>query len=416
MTGRVEDAAAVVRERAPGQAPAVGVVLGSGLGAFADTLAGLVRIPYADLPGMPGARVPGHAGNLCLGAASGVPIACLQGRAHAYEGHPPEKVVFGVRLLAALGCRAVLLTNAAGGIGRGLAPGDLLLLRDHLNLMGSSPLVGPNDPSGPRFPDLTHAYSPPLRAAARAAAAELGLELREGVYAAMLGPAYETPAEVRMLARLGADAVGMSTVPEVIALAHLGVPVAAVSCITNLAAGISERPLAHAEVEEVARRTRDRFSALLGGWIARVPTALAATDASAAGAPGPEGSLEELLAAARAAREHAHAPYSGFRVGAAIRGASGAVYRGCNVENASFGATICAERGAVMQLVAAGEARLTEVAVFVEGGTPAMPCGVCRQVLWELGAAAVRVISATPSARRETTLGALLPEPFELAR
>lgn len=248
-------------------APTVGVVLGSGLGAFGDSLADLSKVPYAEVPHMPRSSVVGHAGNLCLGRVGKATVACLQGRVHAYEGHPMERVTFGARLLAELGCKAVLLTNAAGGIKSGFAPGDLMLLVDHLNLMGRNPLVGPNDPKGPRFPDLSRAYDEGLCEAARAAARETGVALQEGVYAGLLGPSYETPAEIRMLQTLGADAVGMSTVPEVIVLRHRGVRVGAVSCITNLGAGISKAPLDHSEVEEIANKTREKFTALLGRWV-----------------------------------------------------------------------------------------------------------------------------------------------------
>ena len=254
--------------------PAVGVVLGSGLGAWADSLSSLERIPYAEIPRMPQSTVVGHAGNLCLGLTGGVPVACLQGRVHLYEGHDPDRVVFGVRLLARLGCRAVLLTNAAGGLAAAFTPGDLMLVTDHLNLMGKNPLSGANiEAFGPRFPDMTDAYEPALRSAAREAAAETGTKLHEGIYAGLLGPTYETPAEIRMLATLGASAVGMSTVPEVIALRHMGVPAAAISCITNLAAGISKTKLDHSEVEATARMTRDRFTALLSAWVKRAAAA-----------------------------------------------------------------------------------------------------------------------------------------------
>ncbi len=259
-------ASAAVRA-ANGVTPAVGVVLGSGLGAFADTLGSLVKVPYSRIPGMPVPGVVGHAGNLCLGEVGGAAVACLQGRVHAYEGLPLERIVFAARLLAELGCRAVLLTNAAGGIRADLTPGSLMLITDHINLMGRNPLVGPNDPVGPRFPDMSEAYDPALRAAAHDAAQATGAELAEGVYAALLGPTYETPAEIRMLRTIGADAVGMSTVPEVIALRHRGVGVGAVSCITNLAAGIGDAPLDHSEVEETAGLTRGRFTALLAKWV-----------------------------------------------------------------------------------------------------------------------------------------------------
>jgi purine-nucleoside phosphorylase len=247
--------------------PHIGVVLGSGLGGFADALREPRRVPYAELSGMPEPAVSGHAGNLCLGLVGDVRVACLQGRAHLYEGHSVERVVFGVRLLAALGCRAVLLTNAAGGIGDFLKPGDLMLITDHLNLSGVNPLVGPAPDGLPRFPDMTTAYCPELRAAARSAAAHAAVELAEGIYASMLGPSYETPAEVRMLGLLGAHAVGMSTVPEVLALRQEGVRVGAVSCITNLAAGRSGALLDHAEVEAVATSARERFTRFLSQWI-----------------------------------------------------------------------------------------------------------------------------------------------------
>jgi purine-nucleoside phosphorylase len=267
MTGQqLEEARAFVAQHTS-ERPTVGVVLGSGLGAFVDALDGVVRIPYADIPHMPVAKVAGHAGNLCLGSSDGIAIACLQGRVHLYEGYSPERVVFGARLLGALGCRAVLLTNAAGGIRPRFVPGDLMLITDHINMAGQNPLVGVNDEAGPRFPDLSHAYDIELCEAARTAAKELGIELREGVYAAMLGPSYETPAEVRMLGAIGADAVGMSTVPEVIALRHRGVRVGGISCITNLAAGIAKTTLDHSEVEQTARQSREAFVRLLARWI-----------------------------------------------------------------------------------------------------------------------------------------------------
>jgi purine-nucleoside phosphorylase len=260
--------------RDAGRAPRIGVVLGSGLGAFGDSLSDLVKLPYSGIPHMPRSSVIGHAGYLCLGRVGGVPVACLQGRVHLYEGHPVQRVVFGVRLLAELGCHSVLLTNAAGGIGSDLLPGDLMLIRDHLNLTSKNPLIGPNDPRGPRFPDMTRAYSEELTRAAKQAADELGLTLREGVYAGLLGPTYETPAEVAMLRILGAHAVGMSTVNEVIALRHRGVHVGAVSCITNLAAGLADRVLDHAEVEATANATRERFVQLLERWIQHADAAL----------------------------------------------------------------------------------------------------------------------------------------------
>jgi purine-nucleoside phosphorylase len=274
LVRELDEAIEAVRSRTA-ITPVVGVVLGSGLGPWADELRSLTRIPYAEIPNMPRSTVVGHAGNLCLGYATEVPVACLQGRGHLYEGHALDKVVFGVRLLARLGCRAVLLTNAAGGLAPSFVPGDLMLIEDHLNLMGRNPLIGPNiDALGPRFPDMTEAYDAGLRKAAREAADETGVALQAGIYAGLLGPTYETPSEIRMLRTLGADAVGMSTVPEVIALRHMGVRTAAVSCITNLAAGLSPTKLDHSEVEATAQRSRDRFTRLLSAWVRKAAIAV----------------------------------------------------------------------------------------------------------------------------------------------
>lgn len=252
------------------QIPLIGVILGSGLGGFTAGVAEPLKIPYAAIPGFPAASVAGHAGELVLGKVRGVSVACLSGRVHLYEGHPPERVVFGARLLSALGCRAVLVTNAAGGIRADLVPGGLLLLRDHVNLTGANPLVGPNESGFPRFPDMTDAYDARLRELAHEAARADGIALDEGVYAGVLGPSYETPAEIRMLKTLGADAVGMSTVHEVIALRHRAVRVGALSVITNLAAGLAGRALDHADVQTAAASARDRVERLLSGWISRI--------------------------------------------------------------------------------------------------------------------------------------------------
>jgi len=284
IAARLDDCVFAIRKRVSIE-PRVGLVLGSGLGAFADTLDELVKIPYRDLPHMPASAVVGHAGNFCFGRARGVPVVCMQGRVHLYEGHPIETVVQGVRTMARMGVRLVLLTNAAGGLEPSWSAGDLMIVTDHLNLTGTSPLAGPNDDAlGPRFPDMTRAYDPALREALADAAREAGVPLREGVYAGLLGPTYETPAEVRMLRGLGAQAVGMSTVAEVIALRHMGVRVAALSCITNLAAGISPRPLDHAEVEATARARRDDLLKVLGGFVARAGAVAMAGGAGTGGA------------------------------------------------------------------------------------------------------------------------------------
>lgn len=250
--------------------PKIGLVLGSGLGGYADTLQDLQKIPYGEIPNFASSAVVGHAGNLCFGSSDGVPVVCMQGRVHSYEGHPAWQVVHGVRTMAKLGVSAVLITNAAGGVDLGFSPGDLMLIEDHLNLTGQTPLLGINDDQlGPRFPDMTTAYDPGLQAAARAVAEAAAVPLKKGVYAGLLGPTYETPAEVRMVRTLGGHAVGMSTVLETIALRHMGVKVGALSCITNAAAGISGEKLDHKEVEEVAREARGRLTVLLRGWIVK---------------------------------------------------------------------------------------------------------------------------------------------------
>lgn len=269
MSASAAEAAEFLRQRLPLR-PLVGMVLGSGLGAYSRSFAERAAVSYLDIPGFTPSTVPGHAGELVVGRVRGVPVACLSGRVHLYEGHSVHRVVFGVRTLAELGCHAVLLTNAAGGIRAGLSPGSLLLITDHVNLTGTNPLIGPNAPGRARFPDMSQAYDSSLLAHARATAQAEGIALEEGVYAGLVGPSYETPAEIRMLRTLGADAVGMSTVLEVIALRHASVRVGAVSVITNLAAGLSERPLDHAEVQAAGEAARDRLERLLSGWVERL--------------------------------------------------------------------------------------------------------------------------------------------------
>jgi purine-nucleoside phosphorylase len=239
------------------------------LGALADRLGDLQRLAFSSIPHHPTSSVAGHAGNLCLGELGGVRVACMQGRVHAYEGHAFSRVVFGARLLAELGCQTVLLSNAAGGIADRLHAGSLMRIDDHINLMGDNPLRGLSA-RGLRFPDMSRAYDAEIAALCELAARAAGVTLERGVYAGLLGPSYETPAEIRMLKTLGADAVGMSTVPEVIALRQMGVRVGAVSCITNLAAGRSSEPLSHVEVEATANRVKDDFIRLFEAWVARV--------------------------------------------------------------------------------------------------------------------------------------------------
>ena len=268
---RLDETVRAIRGKlSPDVLPRVGVVLGSGLGAFADHLGNLVKLPYETLPHLPASKVVGHAGNLCFGHVEDVPVVCMQGRVHFYEGHPMWQVVHGVRAMARLGVSCVLLTNAAGGLEAGWSAGDLMIVTDHLNLIHQHPLLGPNDDTlGTRFPDMTNAYDPQLRAQLQEVSKHESLPLREGVYAGLSGPSYETPAEIRMLRVLGAQAVGMSTVPEVIALRHMRTRVAALSCITNMAAGLGQGELDHKEVEETARAPRDDLQRLLKGWIVK---------------------------------------------------------------------------------------------------------------------------------------------------
>ena len=238
--------------------PKIGIVLGSGLGAFADELNDRVEIPYSEIPGWPPATAVGHAGRLIVGKLGDLDAAVMAGRAHLYEGNTPAQVTYGVRVLGSLGVRAMVFTNAAGGINLALERGGLVVISDHINLQGCNPLVGPNDDSlGPRFPDMSEAYSRPFRLIAKEVAAELCIPLSEGVYAAMLGPSYETPAEIRYLRTIGADVVGMSTVLEVIAANHMGMTSLGISCVTNMAAGVLPQKIHHEEVLETGAMVRD---------------------------------------------------------------------------------------------------------------------------------------------------------------
>ncbi len=251
--------------------PHVAVVLGSGLGAFADELTSRTEIPYGEIPGWPQSTAAGHAGKVVAGRLGDLDVVVLSGRVHLYEGYSAEQVVFGVRVLSRLGVRPVVFTNAAGGINLALARGALVLISDHINLQGSNPLVGANDDRfGPRFPDMTQAYWPPYRDVARQAAEELGIELAEGVYAGLVGPSYETPAEIRYLRAIGADLVGMSTVLEVIAANHAGMRSLALSCVTNMAAGILPQKITHEEVLETGAMVRDTLVRFLKALLPRL--------------------------------------------------------------------------------------------------------------------------------------------------
>jgi purine-nucleoside phosphorylase len=265
-----DSAAKLILERTPLR-PRIGLVLGSGLGAFADSLTDATRVPYSDIPSFPQSTAIGHAGRLVIGNAGNVPVAAMQGRVHQYEGYSAQQVAFPIRVFGRMGIKAVILTNAAGGINLGYSQGALVVLSDHINLQGTNPLVGPNDDRfGVRFPDMTQAYSRAFRQIARDEASNLNMTLHEGIYAALLGPSYETPAEIRHLRHIGADLVGMSTVAEVIAARHMGLEVLAISCVTNMAAGILDQALSHAEVMETGERVKSTFESLLRAILPRL--------------------------------------------------------------------------------------------------------------------------------------------------
>ncbi|HYJ78928.1 MAG TPA: purine-nucleoside phosphorylase [Longimicrobiaceae bacterium] len=280
--GSMRDTIHFLRERVT-RAPHAVLVLGSGLGGMAEEIEDAVRIPFGEIPGFPRRtqELAGHAGALVAGRLEGVEVAAMQGRFHLYEGCRPEDVALPVRALAALGARVMLLTNAAGGVRPGMQPGDLMLIADHINLMWQNPLIGCTVPGEQRFPDMSDPYDRGFRAVAEEEALRRGIPVTQGVYAGLLGPSYETPAEVRMLARLGADAVGMSTVPEVLVARALGIRCLGISCITNLAAGLSGELLSHDEVMEVGARVRDRLAALVRGVLPRIAGLNLATEAAA---------------------------------------------------------------------------------------------------------------------------------------
>ncbi len=268
-----------IRMRLGGRAvPSVGVILGSGLGRLAEELDHAVAIPYGEIPHFPVSTVAGHAGRLVIGNLNGTPLVCLQGRFHLYEGYGAQEVVFPIRALARAGVKAFVITNAAGGVNKAFKAGDLMTIADHLNLTGQNPLAGPHDERlGPRFPDMSEAYSAAFRGLAKEAAREVGLTLQEGVYCVLSGPSYETPAEIRMLSACGADAVGMSTIPEVVACRQMGVRVLGISLISNLAAGISKVPLTHAEVMETGERVAADFVRLIKAVVPKIARAVQPT-------------------------------------------------------------------------------------------------------------------------------------------
>ncbi|MFJ7975227.1 purine-nucleoside phosphorylase [Peribacillus sp. JNUCC 23] len=259
MYEKIEKAASFIKEKF-NATPEIGLILGSGLGVLADEIENAVKIPYSEIPEFPVSTVEGHAGQLVLGELSGKKVVAMQGRFHYYEGYPMELVTFPVRVMKLLGVEKMIVTNAAGSVNESFVPGDLMLITDHINYTGTNPLIGPNDERfGPRFPDMSEAYSKQLRAKAKEIATSLQLDTKEGVYLGFSGPTYETPAEIRLARVMGGDAVGMSTVPEVIIARHSGIEVLGISCITNMAAGILDQPLSHEEVIETTEKVKSSF-------------------------------------------------------------------------------------------------------------------------------------------------------------
>ena len=267
------ETAAFLKQKTAGFEPEIAVVLGSGLGSFADRIEVAATIPYSQIPHFKQTAVAGHSGNLIFGQVGGRKVVCQQGRYHFYEGHHITEVVFPIRVMAKLGAQTLVVTNAAGGINGDFGVGDIMMIRDHINFQGTNPLIGPNDDTfGPRFPDMTFAYDPDYRQQMREVSKSLDIPIREGVYLAVTGPSYETPAEIHMFRTLGADAVGMSTVPEVIAASHLGMRVLGLSCISNAAAGMSGEKLDHTDVEKVVKVMGRQFENLVTRWIERLPS------------------------------------------------------------------------------------------------------------------------------------------------
>ncbi|MFY0757722.1 purine-nucleoside phosphorylase [Metabacillus dongyingensis] len=266
----IKQSAQYMKEKVKDQ-PEIGLILGSGLGVLADEIENPVKIPYEEIPNFPVSTVEGHAGQLVFGTLKGANVVAMQGRFHFYEGYDMKKVTFPVRVLKEMGVKTIIVTNAAGGVNESFEPGDLMIISDHINNMGTSPLIGPNDSDlGVRFPDMSQAYSRELRALAKNAASELGIKVQEGVYVGNTGPAYETPAEVRLARVLGGDAVGMSTVPEVIVANHAGMKVLGISCISNMAAGILDQPLSHDEVMETTEKVKANFLNLVKKIVADI--------------------------------------------------------------------------------------------------------------------------------------------------
>lgn len=407
---QIQEAVEYIRQHIS-KIPKVAVILGSGLGEYADAFSEPQVLPYAEIPHFPISTVHGHKGRFVFGGNSSHALVAMQGRFHYYEGYSLEQVTFPVRVLGRLGVSRLIVTNAAGGINPQFVAGDLMLIRDHINLMGVNPLRGPHhERFGVRFPDMTEAYHRDDSAIFESVARKLGVSLKQGVYVGLSGPSFETPAEIRMLHRLGADAVGMSTVPEVIVANQMGMRVSGISCITNMAAGISPVKLSHQEVMDTAERVRQHFVALLDGAIQQFHGQVPQVSES----PLRQGSYDHtaLIQTAREARLRAYAPYSNFLVGAAVISGTGHIFSGCNIENSTYGATRCAEQVALFQAYAHGERDITAIAVVTDTSPPSPPCGICRQVIRELAGDADIILANLSGETRRFRIDDLLPEAF----
>ena len=365
--------------------PKVAIVLGSGLGDYAEQIRVVTEIPYAEIEGFPVSTVPGHAGKFIFGYLDEIPVVCMKGRVHYYEGYDVTDVVLPTRLMKLLGAEILFLTNAAGGVNTSFHAGDLMLIRDHISVFAPNPLIGANmDELGLRFPDMSHVYDKDLQQIIRETAKENGIYLQEGIYTQLTGPSFESPAEIRMLRTLGCDAVGMSTVVEAIAANHMGMRICGISCISNLAAGMTDQPLNHEEVQEAADMAASQIQEAGNGICEEICIDTEKKEMRMI----QETEEKALVSQALEARKLAYAPYSGYTVGAALLTADGHRYLGGNIENASYGATNCAERTAFFKAVSEGEREFTAIAIAggISGEAPveyAYPCGICRQVMQE---------------------------------
>jgi purine-nucleoside phosphorylase len=372
-----------------GAVPEIAVIMGSGMSALDEILLGAARIHYISIPHFPIPKVAGHRGQVVYGKASGnLTVIVFEGRVHYYEGNTMDDVTFCTRVIGRLGVHTLIVTNASGAINPAFAPGELMIIKDHINLMPVNPLSGPNEERwGPRFVDQTEVYDSQFRQRLRNAGEYCGLSLREGVYAAMAGPTYETPAEIQYLRTIGADAVGMSTVPEAIVAKHMGLKIGGLSMLANVAAGMSGMAINHEDVLASAGQMNADLAMLL-----------------------------QRLFKAAAAREQALALYSGFKVGAALETSDGRIYTGCNIENASYGLTVCAERVALWKALSEGVREFSRIAVVTNAPVITSPCGACRQLLWEYCGNIPVLLHSLKGIDEQHQLADLFPLPFDKTR